>query len=325
MSSAPNGCERTQRPCGSELARDFSPFYREQARSRKNNSMPLVLAAFALTFCMTTAAQQTPFPAAIPAKEIAPRTPPKRVVSLSLCLDELVIVLSDRQHIAAVSRLAHDPLYSVHWQAAQTLRSHNGLAEQIVALQPDLIVGADYEHGKAVQVLRTLGFPVLTFASPATLAEIPGHIRAVATALGATAKAEQVIAKLNKELAAAQAKVAGKPAQLALSYAPNGYTAGTLSLKNELLHVAGFVTVADRLGRRYDSELALEQLLKINPDRIFLEERSGNQNSLAHRLLQHPTLRSAGFDARSTAFPSQLWLCPGPQAGAAARMLAESR
>ncbi|NQD38572.1 ABC transporter substrate-binding protein [Permianibacter sp. IMCC34836] len=265
---------------------------------------------------------------------------PKRVVSMSLCLDELLIALAEPAQIAAVSSLARDPRYSSVWQTAQQLTAHGGSAEQIASLQPDLILAADYERGKAVQVLRQLGFPVLAIDSPTRLADVPTMVRTVAAALGRPDQANQQLAALQNKLAEVHTRVATLPRLLALSYAPNGYTAGTGSIKNELLHLAGFDTVADRLQWPYDRELGIEQLLHLQPDVIFLEEQRGGQQSLAQQLLRHPALQAFGLQnsahqsteptlvhtkLRRVEFPSQYWLCPGLQLGDAAQALTAAR
>ncbi len=248
---------------------------------------------------------------------------PERVVSLSLCMDELVLALAEPEHIAAVSVLARDPRYSRLWRQAQALPHHNALAEQIVALRPDLILAAEYEQGQATTLLRQLGYTVHALPTPATLAQVPDHVREVAKLVGAEQRAETLLRQLATELATARAAVNGKPALLALSLAPNGYTAGTRSIKNELLHLTGYRSAADVLNLPYDSELALEQLVALAPDRIFLEEQQGDRNALAQRLLQHPALIS-DHRTRRINIDSANWLCPGLGLGAAALALAEA-
>lgn len=250
-------------------------------------------------------------------------TPARRVVSLSLCLDELVLELVERGQIAAVSALAADPRYSRHWQAAQQLPRHQGLAEQIVALQPDLILAAEYEYGKASQMLQQLGYTVHRYASPTTLADVPTLVRAVARQLGAEARAEKLLQQFAADLQQAKRQNADKPALLALSLAPNGYTPGRRNIKNEVLQLAGYRTVADALDLPMDSELSLEQLVALAPARIFLEEQTGNQDALAHLLLQHPAMR-ANTASQLVPIRSADWLCPGLGLGAAARSLAEA-
>ncbi|MFN4291261.1 MAG: ABC transporter substrate-binding protein [Permianibacter sp.] len=246
---------------------------------------------------------------------------PRRVASLSLCVDELLLSLAEPTQVAAVSRLAADPRYSRVWQQAQHTPQHDGLAEQLVALRPDLLLAAEYEQGKATTLLRQLGYDVRIVATATTLADVPAQWREVATWLGAEARAEALLANWQQKLAQAKRPPPTATSPLALSLAPNGYTPGQQSLKNELLHWTGYRTAADVLGLRYDSELTLEQILLLNADVLFLEEQHGNRDALAFRLLDHPALQQQ--TTRRIAVNSADWLCPDLGLATMAQKLAQ--
>jgi len=246
---------------------------------------------------------------------------PQRVASLSLCVDELLLSLAEPTQVVAVSRLAADPRYSRVWQQAQHTPQHDGLAEQLVALRPDLLLAAEYEQGKATTLLRQLGYDVRIVATATTLADVPAQLREVATWLGAEARAEALLANWQQKLAQAKRPTPTATSPLALSLAPNGYTPGQQSLKNELLHWTGYRTAADVLDLRFDSELTLEQILLLNADVLFLEEQHGNRDALAFRLLDHPALQQQ--TTRRIAVNSADWLCPGLGLATMAEKLAQ--
>ena len=248
---------------------------------------------------------------------------PQRVASLSLCVDELLLSLAEPTQVIAVSRLAADPRYSRVWQQAQHTQQHDGLAEQLVVLRPDLLLAAEYEQGKATTLLRQLGYDVRIVATATTLTDFPAQLREVATWLGAEARAEALLANWQQMLAQAKRPTPTANAPLALSLAPNGYTPGQQSLKNELLHWTGYRTAADVLDLRYDSELTLEQILLLNADVLFLEEQHGNRDALAFRLLDHPALQQR--TTRRIAVNSADWLCPGLGLASMAMQLAQAQ
>lgn len=262
------------------------------------------------------------------------REPPRRVVSLSLCVDELVLTLAEPTQVRAVSRLAADPRYSRVWQLAQVLPRHDGLAEQVVALEPDLVIAASFEQGRTTELLRQLGIEVRTLPSPSTLADVPASLRLLAGWLGTEARTERLLAQWQHTLDAAKRNAITtstdvsslshtRPMPLALSLAPNAYSPGQLSLKNELLRWTGYRTAADELGLRYDSELTLEQIVLLQPDVLFLEEQQGNRDALAYRVLEHPALRHSKM--QRVAVTSADWLCPGLGVAAMAAELAHAR
>lgn len=248
---------------------------------------------------------------------------PRRVASMSLCVDELLLSLAEPTQVVAVSRLATDPRYSRVWQQAQRVPQHDGLAEQLVALQPDLLLAAEYEQGKATTLLRQLGYDVRIVPTATKLADFPAQLREVASWLGTEDRAETLLADWQQKLDQARRPTPSASAPLALSLAPNGYTPGQQSLKNELLHWTGYRTAADVLGLQYDSELTLEQIVLLRADYLFLEEQHGNRAALGYRLLDHPALQQQ--TSRRIAVTSADWLCPGLGLATMATQLAQAR
>src|SRR5215475_3641278 len=96
-----------------------------------------------------------------PAADSPPASPsakPHRIVSLNLCTDELVLRLADPANIASVTWLARtsgnvpDLVGKAH--------INHGLAEEIVPLDPDLILAGIYTTRAAVAMLKRTDFPV---------------------------------------------------------------------------------------------------------------------------------------------------------------------
>lgn len=284
---------------------------------------------------------------------------PQRVVSLSLCMDEMLLSLLPTQRIAGVSRLARDREYAWHWQLAGRVPVHDALAEQILALQPDLVLAARYEVGKAAGLLRQLGVRVEVFDSPQSLADIPAHVRSLAALLQVPERGEQLLEQFAVDQQKAAQLVEGLPAPLAMHYAPNGYSAGSLSLINAMLRAAGYRTVADQQQRLADGVLSIEQMLLAAPDVLLVEGEQARADALASRQLMHPVLQraaqlsgdrfadsSTGTSVATSAassvvtlavtpagyplpavrrVPTHLWLCAGPHSATGIRWLAGQR
>ncbi len=250
---------------------------------------------------------------------------PQRIVSLSLCTDQVLLMLVEPERIAAVSNLAADPVYSYMWQQATDIPAHAGLAEEIIPLQPDLIIGSIYSTGSTKQMLEHLGHPVISIGSPTTIEEVRTFTRQLGEAVGEPERAEQVITDMEHDIRRAEQLVAGKPEQLAISYGPNGFTAGTHTLKNEILAAAGYRNLASELGIDYYGNLSLEQLVIADPDAVIIDEAIPNQDSVTQSFVTHPVLQRLARGKEQPTMPSSYWLCPGPIAGAAILRLAEQR
>ena len=100
----------------------------------------------------------------------------------------------------------------------------------------------------------------------------------------------------------------------AITYAPNGYTAGKNSLENEILVKSGYRNLTADLGIDSYGNLSVEQLLYSEPDLIVVDDSTNNKNSLAQQITHHPALKksmgSRGFFHVST----NQWLCAGSMA-----------
>lgn len=252
-------------------------------------------------------------------------TKPQRIVSLSLCTDQILLMLADPENIAAVSNFAADPSYSYMWKEAQNIHFHAGLAEQIIPLQPDLIIGPEFNIGQAVVMLEALDLHVQRFKTPTTLKAVSAYIQEIGQAIGERERAQELIVQLERELVAADNLVAQTPRQLAVSYAPNGFTAGNKTLKGEILNRAGYDNLADDLGIEDYGNISVEQLLYAQPDLVIIDDGTGNKNSLAQSFTQHPALRDYLAAKNTLTIPSNYWLCPGPASIYALTLLAQGR
>src|SRR5688572_3101869 len=69
-------------------------------------------------------------------------TAPQRVVSLNLCTDAMLFELARPGQIAAVTRLSRDPALSRFAREAARTPVIHGMAEEVLALAPDLVLAA---------------------------------------------------------------------------------------------------------------------------------------------------------------------------------------
>src|SRR5262245_65663910 len=94
----------------------------EKFRSPKQYILAIGMAAAVLSAAATDAADSTPSPK------------PKRIVSLNLCTDELVLRLAEPRNIAAVTWLARLPNASNVAERAAMVPINHGLAEEVIPL-----------------------------------------------------------------------------------------------------------------------------------------------------------------------------------------------
>ena len=83
---------------------------------------------------------------------------PRRIVSINLCADELLIALADRDQIASLSVYATDPKLSYFAEKAATYPHDAGEAETVVELEPDLVLAGRYTKRATRDMLTALGY-----------------------------------------------------------------------------------------------------------------------------------------------------------------------
>lgn len=247
---------------------------------------------------------------------------PRRIVSIHLCADQLVLALADRNRIAALSWLATEPARSYMAAAAQGIPAVAGSAEEVVALRPDLVL-AGFRSGRAtVRALRALGYRVEDLRFAGDFEAIRRQIRRVAHLVGRPARGETLIADMDRRLAAARRDIpAVRP--VAAIYQPMGFTSGRGSLEDALLAAAGFDNLAVRLGLGALGHLPLETVVASKPDLLVNWMGDDPNPSLSRASYAHPALARAPW--RVVALPNTFWACGSWYSARAVERLADIR
>jgi iron complex transport system substrate-binding protein len=261
--------------------------------------------------------------AALVASPVVAADKPQRIVSLNLCTDQLLLELVGRERIVSVSFLAADPEFSSVADKAQGVPTHHGLAEEIVALKPDLVLAHKFAGRQAVAMLQRLGVRVVEIDLPQDMTAVKAQIAVVAEAVQERERGQAMIAGIERRLAALPAAVEPRPT--AAIYEPSGYAFGANSLADAILRAAGYENLAAKLGVGSYARLGLEDLLATPPDILVVDDTAADRRSMAQEFLDHPALRQRFAGDRRVAVPRRLWICGGPSVAEAAAMLARSR
>ena len=95
---------------------------------------------------------------------------PKRIVSLNMCVDAILVELVAHDRIAALSHYARDPQRSTIAEIAQHLPITYETAEEVVALRPDLVLTSRHSAPATRNALRRVGIRFELFDVPSTIA-----------------------------------------------------------------------------------------------------------------------------------------------------------
>ncbi|GFE74737.1 ABC transporter substrate-binding protein [Novosphingobium sp. TCA1] len=240
---------------------------------------------------------------------------PRRIVSLNLCADQLLVALADRSQIAGLTRYASDPNMSDVAGAAASLPVFGGAAEEVLAADPDLVIGMPARRNPAIAVLKKQQYRSLDLKSAHDYEGILKSIRDVARAVGHPERGEALIARMNAQLARLPKGSSGK---VAAYYQRRGYLTGTGTLIDDLMTRVGLVNLAGKLGKPSLSQMSLEEMAAAQPDFIVIDSATQKVTDQGTEMLHHPILRGIP----RIAIPQAWTVCGGPAYVKAARAMA---
>lgn len=193
---------------------------------------------------------------------------PERIVSLTPSNTEILFALGLGDKVVGVTTYCDYPEEAKEKPKVGDLK---GNVEQIVALEPDLVLAKGVLNDDAVSKLRKLNIPVL-FLDPESIEGVYRSIRLIAQVTGTSEKGEEIIAEIEKQIDSVAEKVAKVPAEKRLRvFIEAGsdplFTAGKDTFVHELVTLAGGINIADDLKgyQMYSSEA----VVKNNPDVIL--------------------------------------------------------
>jgi iron complex transport system substrate-binding protein len=245
----------------------------------------------------------------LPASAVA-AGPAQRIVSLNLCTDELLLRLADPARVASVTWLSRNPAGSNVSDLAERVPINYGLAEQIIASDPDLVLAGTFTTRIAVGMLKRTAIPIVEFPVPRSFDEVREQIRDVARLVQAEDKGKHLIAEIDRRVAAIAAKPrAVRPTAVVLN--PNGATVGQGTLADQVMTAAGLDNIAARLRSGNDGQIPLEIVALHEVDVLIVNAARDGPPSKATEVLSHPILSKLSR-TRIVVMPGRLWSCGGP-------------
>jgi len=246
---------------------------------------------------------------------LAEAAPPRRIVSLNLCADQLLIALADPGQIAALTQFARDPDMSAGAVKAMRIPISQGRTEDVLAMDPDLILANPGLRQATLAALSGRAYRVIELPSAESYPEILGQIRTVAAAIGHPDRGEALIARMNADLARI---VPARSGRVAAYYQRRGYLTGTGTLIDDLMHRVGLRNLATLLDKPALSRVSLEEMVAAHPDYLIIESATDRVADQGTEMLHHPALA----DIKRLRLPEAWTVCGGPAYVLAARSLA---
>lgn len=224
-----------------------------------------------------------------------------RVVSLNPCTDAMLVEIADPAQVAALSHYSHDPAASsIPQDISQRFVVTGGTVEEILALNPDLVLASSFIAPAIKAALEDLDIRVETFGSPRSIEESEAQIGRLAGIIGRELEGEWLVKDI--EHALQSAAVAPEREIKTLLWQPGQIVPGGETLVAEILERNGFTSFAEDRGLGQADYVSLEGLLADPPELLLV---AGNSPAQTHPALHHLA------QTRVESFEPRLLYCGG--------------
>jgi len=252
------------------------------------------------------------------ARAAAERAAPRRIMSLNLCTDLLLLQIAPRARIASVTFLAPQAARALFPGAADGIPLNHGSAEDIINIRPDLILDSGLGAPLTRTMARRVGARIVEVKDANNFDDIRQIVRQIGEAVGAPMRAKALIARMDATLA----RLAAHPPRRRLrvvAWSGGSAVPGKGSLTDAIITAAGAVNIAARPGTA-ESSFGVEELLAADPDALLFGGATLGQPSLLTDEGQHRAVRRR-FAGRRIAYNDVAHTCGLPQSADSAAAL----
>lgn len=226
---------------------------------------------------------------------------PEKIIPLSLDVAEIVLELTDTENIAAITTGIDDEYLSTQSEKAEEIPDRIASAvnidpEEILSYDADLLLLTKM-HGQeedADKILSQVNVPILSFSTIGTVDELLTNIAIIGEAVGEKEKAKELIGQMEEEIETIQQSIPDgveSPSVLVLSEVGPGtgpFMMGPGNISYDLIQLAGATPAVDSIGLEHSAKASVEQVIKMDPDYIFLLDFQGNGEEAHEELIQSP-------------------------------------
>ena len=226
---------------------------------------------------------------------------PRRVASLNLCTDELVLLLAAPEQIASVTHLAQQAQETPLWRMARRYPRNDGSLLSVVPLRPELVVTMGGGARDRLRIAERLGIRTIDLPFAQSLGDVAESIRRLARALGREEQGTRLLRRM-------AALIRGAPAASrdTIWLGGGGRTVAASGLEAQWMRLAGL-----RQRTMQGDRLSLETLIVAPPAVLLRSDYRAGQYSSGQRWLAHPAAAHARA-ARTVTTDGRLWTCMGP-------------
>lgn len=213
-------------------------------------------------------------------------TDPQRIVSLAPSHTETLYALGLGDRLVAVTDYCNYPPEAEEKPSIGGFSTPN--IEEVVAMDPDLILATNIHEAEVIAQLEAKGFTVVA-VNPTTIDEVIESITLIGKVTGAEEAAASLVADMQSHIKAVTDKTgtlteAEKPHALYIVWHDPLMAAGAGTLQDKLIRTAGGINVADDLDRY--ATISLEVVIASNPQVMIAGSGHGSGGEMTFEYIQ---------------------------------------
>jgi iron complex transport system substrate-binding protein len=219
-------------------------------------------------------------------------TPPSRIHSLSLGHSEILAALVDFDRLTAVYSFFVDEEQSNIAGLSSEALMIGFDPEEVVALEPEVIVASRFTNADTVALMKGVGIPVArTSLENSALGNVP-NILLMGYLVGAEEEAIALVDELETRMQFITDVLASdeSPRVLSISKWTSIFAAGSGSTEGGIIEQAGGINAAADSGIDGHQQVSIESIAAINPDVIIVPQPLDGANAFIEELTSSAAL-----------------------------------
>jgi iron complex transport system substrate-binding protein len=207
---------------------------------------------------------------------------PRRIVSVAPNVTEILFALGLGERVVGVSTYCQFPPEA---QKKEKIGGYiNPSLEKIIALRPDLVIGAaEGDLKNFVERLAALGIPVYII-NPQDVAGVTHSIENIGAVTFQAQGAERMAGAMRAQIQAIQKRIQGlpRPRVLHVLSVDPLISAGKKTFVNDLIRLSGGRNIAEKATARYP-RFSMEEIIRQDPEIIILSSMRSQDPMKADR------------------------------------------
>ncbi len=255
-------------------------------------------------------------------EEVTVEEEPERIVAMQPSDAQTLWEIGAREKVVGMPVSQYTEYLEGH-DEPQDVTGDDGLTvntEQVIDLEPDLVLASSVADEDQVGQLRDAGITVYQVGDATSIEDVIENTETVGQLSGECEGAAETIDRMNERLGTVEEAVEGEQRPTVLFAMGDGFTAGQGTFIEDVIRTAGGENLASAAGIEFYGQISEEVVISEDPDWIVYPD-TFEEPPVSDQVLESTT---AGQEDQIVAVDANRMNQPGPQVVSAVDTLAET-